>query len=117
VLVAVVDAAEQDLSNSHTGTAGLAEEIASPPSRQAPAEQAHTFLNLKPRGEPQLGKYGIYEALQGNVMPALWVLSLSDGSHSLLEIADRSALPFDSIAKAADVLKAVELIKELEVSS
>jgi aminopeptidase-like protein len=117
VLVAVVDAAEQDLSNSHTSTAGLAEEMASPPSRQAPAEQAHTFLNLKPRGEPQLGKYGIYEALQGNVMPALWVLSLSDGSHSLLEIADRSALPFDSIAKAADVLKAVELIKELEVSS
>ncbi len=37
-------------------------------------------------------------------MAMLWVLNLSDGSHSLLDIAERSKLPFDTIAAAADAL-------------
>ncbi|HEY0548093.1 MAG TPA: DUF4910 domain-containing protein, partial [Verrucomicrobiae bacterium] len=32
--------------------------------------QHRRFLNLKPQGEPQLGKYGVYEAFGNDVMPA-----------------------------------------------
>jgi aminopeptidase-like protein len=70
------------------------------------------FINLKPKGEPQLGKYGIYEALNNHTAAALWVLNFSDGFHSLDDIARRSGLPFDSISKAADVLASRGLIKE-----
>jgi len=71
------------------------------------------FINLKPKGEPQLGKYGLYEAFDGDVMPALWVLNYSDGEHSLPEIAARAGLPFDNIARAADILVSRGLLKEV----
>ena len=35
----------------------------------------------------------------------LWVLNLSDGRHSLLDIAERADLPFDLIASAASALE------------
>jgi aminopeptidase-like protein len=75
---------------------------------------SRTFLNLKPRGEPQLGKYGIYEALNGDVTPALWVLNFSDGRRSLDDIATKSGLPFDKLAGAADILLSRGLLKEVE---
>jgi aminopeptidase-like protein len=71
------------------------------------------FLNLKPKGEPQLGKYGIYEALGGDVMTALWVLNFSDGTNSLEDIAARASLPFDKIVNAADILLSRGLLKEV----
>ena len=79
-----------------------------------PPPHGQRFLNLKPKGEPQLGKYGLYEALNGDVTPALWVLNFSDGAHSLAEIAARAALPFDNIARAADILLSRGLLKEVE---
>jgi aminopeptidase-like protein len=39
------------------------------------------------------------------------VLNLSDGEHSLLDVAERSGLPFDAVAAAADALCGAELIK------
>jgi aminopeptidase-like protein len=72
------------------------------------------FLNLKPKGEPQLGKYGLYEALNGDVMPALWVLNFSDGRHSLQKIAARAGLPFDKVASTADILVSRGLLKEVK---
>jgi aminopeptidase-like protein len=86
------------------------------PSRTTQTEHptSVTFLNLKPRGEPQLGKYEIYDALNGDIMPALWVLNFSDGWHSLNDIARRSALPFDKLARAADILSSRGLLKEVE---
>ncbi len=36
--------------------------------------------------------------------PCFWVLNLSDGEHSLLDISDRSGLKFDALKKAADAL-------------
>jgi aminopeptidase-like protein len=45
-------------------------------------------------------------------MAMLWVLNLSDGEHSLLDIAERSGLPFDAVAVAADALHDAGLIKE-----
>jgi aminopeptidase-like protein len=40
------------------------------------------------------------------------VLSLSDGEHSLLDIAERADLPFGSVAAAATALAGAGLIKE-----
>jgi aminopeptidase-like protein len=43
----------------------------------------------------------------------LWVLNLSDGGPALLDIADRSGLPFSTIAAAADALTSHGLLKAL----
>jgi aminopeptidase-like protein len=72
--------------------------------------QANTsYQNLAPWGEPQLGKRGLYQALGGTNIPdlqlaLLWVLNLSDGQHTLLDIAERSGMSFRSIRAAADLL-------------
>ncbi|NJO94261.1 MAG: peptidase M28, partial [Hydrococcus sp. RM1_1_31] len=44
----------------------------------------------------------------------LWVLNLSDGTHSLLEISDRANIPFPLIQEAADALIAGGLLKICE---
>jgi len=67
------------------------------------------YRNLEPFGEPQLGSRGLYRAMGGTSIPdmqlaMLWVLNLSDGQHSLLDIAERSGLSFSSIRSAADLL-------------
>lgn len=45
-------------------------------------------------------------------MAMLWVLNLSDGDHSLLDIAERSKLPFGAVAMAAKDLQDAGLVKE-----
>ena len=37
-------------------------------------------------------------------MALLWVLNLSDGRHSLFQIAERAGLPFHQVRAAADAL-------------
>jgi aminopeptidase-like protein len=65
------------------------------------------FVNTNPKCEPQLGKRGLYRAIGGLPDPGrhslamLWVLNLSDGDHDLLDIAERSDLPFEVIEAAA----------------
>jgi aminopeptidase-like protein len=74
-------------------------------------EGNETCVNTNPRGEPQLGRRGLYEAIGGraeervNETALLWVLNLSDGGHSLLDIAERSGLSFASIRRAATLLQ------------
>ena len=68
-----------------------------------------TYRNLSPKGEPQLGRRGLYTSLGGLVaeaeqMALLWVLNQSDGQRSLLEIAERAGMPFRDIRRAADRL-------------
>jgi aminopeptidase-like protein len=59
----------------------------------------------------------LYDALGGRSdtkqaqMAMLWVLNLSDGEHSLLDVAERSGLPFDTVAGAAGALREAGLIK------
>jgi aminopeptidase-like protein len=48
-------------------------------------------------------------------MAMLWVLSLSDGNHSLLDIAERSGMAFDSIKIAAALLAEHQLLKEVPI--
>jgi len=67
------------------------------------------YRNLSPYGEPQLGRRGLYHALGGGEIAdlehaMLWVLSLSDGEHALLDIAQRADLPFATIRTAAELL-------------
>jgi aminopeptidase-like protein len=78
------------------------------------------FLNRNPKCEPQLGRRGLYARMgghgdDGRVREAalLWVLNLSDGSHSLLDIAGRSRLPFAMIRSAATTLVEYHLLEEL----
>ncbi|TMR92181.1 DUF4910 domain-containing protein [Nonomuraea basaltis] len=76
------------------------------------------YQNLSPYGEPQLGTRGLYGSLGGRSdtkqaqMAMLWVLSLSDGLNSLLDIAERSSLPFQALADAAHALQSAGLVKE-----
>jgi len=67
------------------------------------------YINQHPYCEPQLGKRDLYRSTGGEVIgnevnARLWVLNLSDGEHSLLDIAERSGLPFSDIFIAARVL-------------
>lgn len=78
------------------------------------------WRNLSPYGEPQLGRRGLYDAIggrrdQGDLKLALlWVLNLSDGDHSLLDVAERSGLPFPVIARAAALLHDADLLAPLD---
>jgi len=68
-----------------------------------------TLRNLSPKGEPQLGRRGLYASLGGRdaeaqQMALLWVLNQSDGQRSLLEIAERAGMPFRQVRIAADRL-------------
>ena len=77
------------------------------------------YMSENPKGEPQLGKRGLYRSMggfaQGGVdeLALLWVLNLSDGEHSLLDIAARSGRAFDSVRGAAEALAAHGLLKEI----
>ena len=83
-------------------------------------ERDRTCLNRKPNCEPQLSKYGLYDPIGGVAespefrMAILWVLNLSDGRHSLLDIAERSGLRFRQIALAADALSEHGLLEKIQ---
>jgi aminopeptidase-like protein len=73
------------------------------------------YMNLSPKGEPQLGKRGLYRSVAGGSSAEaglLWVLNLSDGGHSLLDISDRSGLPYAQVREAAEKLVEHELLRE-----
>jgi len=85
-------------------------------------EHDATYLNLVPKGEPQLGKRGLYPSVGGTgagdeLMARLWVLNLSDGRHGLLDIAERAALPFGLIRGAAEALHEGGLLKQLHADA
>jgi len=77
-----------------------------------------TYWNTNPFGEPQLGRRGLYGAFGGrkdsNIyeMAMLWVLNLSDGEHSLLDIAEASGTPFPVIREAANALLQHGLLRD-----
>jgi aminopeptidase-like protein len=72
-------------------------------------ESNRRYRNLNPYCEPQLGKRGLYRptgggSIEEELNARLWVLNLSDGQHSLLDIAERSRMAFPMIRDAADLL-------------
>ena len=76
------------------------------------------LVSTNPKCEPQLGKRGLYRMIGGpadsgiNEMAMLWVLNQSDGKNSLLDIAERSGMPFDAIRSAAEALEQHQLLKK-----
>ncbi|MER6481311.1 DUF4910 domain-containing protein [Streptomyces filamentosus] len=97
--------------------AALADTLAVCREAFAVLDRNHRYVSLSPYGEPQLGRRGLYDALGGRSdakqaqMAMLWVLNLADGGHDLLDVAERSGLPFDAIADAADALAGAGLLK------
>ena len=78
-------------------------------------EHNDNYVNLSPWCEPQLGKRGLYRATGGTGLPdyemaLLWMLNLSDGKHSLLEIANRADIEFSVMLRAADDLMSAQLL-------
>ena len=76
------------------------------------------YRNTSPYGEPQLGRRGLYRPIGGqqdaaayDQMVLLWVLNLSDGQHSLLDIARRAERPFGMVRAAAADLRRVGLLE------
>ncbi len=80
-------------------------------------ERSVRYRNLAPFGEPQLGKRGLYKSAGGPLrdssdeMAMLWVLSYSDGEHSLLDIAIRSGVPFEKLERIAAALETAGLLE------
>lgn len=81
-----------------------------------------TYLNLNPKCEPQLGKRGLYGMVGGqkegkiDQLAMFWVLNLSDGTSSLLDISVRSGINFRQIKVAADALHEKGLLKEVKIT-
>jgi len=77
----------------------------------AALEENQTYRNMNPMCEPQLGRRGLYRQLGGMrdagqlEMAMLWLLNLSDETHSVIDIAERSNLPFDCLRTAAATLR------------
>lgn len=73
-------------------------------------ERNKYYINQNPKCEPQLGKRGLYRSVGGeteqppNELAMFWALNLSDGQHSLLDIAERSGLYISVIDAAVRAL-------------
>ncbi len=82
-------------------------------------EGNQSYMNQNPKCEPQLGRRGLYRAVAGQnekqtqELVLLWVLNLSDGQHSLLDIATRAEMPFREVRQAADSLLRCGLLVEV----
>ena len=79
-------------------------------------EHNGTYKNTNPYGEPQLGRRGLYALLGADKNPTMneqalqWTLNFSDGSHSLLDIARRAKMDFETILATSEALLAHKLL-------
>jgi aminopeptidase-like protein len=80
-------------------------------------DRDRVVVSLNPKGEPRLGKRGLYRQVAGQAnakpdeMALLWVLAYADGRHALTDIARRAGWPFARIEAAARVLEAHGLVR------
>ncbi len=81
-------------------------------------EQNRKYINQNPKCEPQLGKRGLYQYIGGlhdrklKELAMLWVLNLSDGNHTLLDISERSGINFALIKEVSEALLSHSLLIE-----
>ena len=82
-------------------------------------EESRYFRNLQPKGEPQLGKRGLYKKVGGETnqkeaqMAMMWLLNMSDGKNSLLEVSELSGIELPIITATAEKLVAHGLLEEI----
>ncbi|MGM4919303.1 DUF4910 domain-containing protein [Tardiphaga sp. 813_E8_N1_3] len=79
-------------------------------------ENNQKYTNQKPMCEPKLGEYGLYSTIGGRSageyqLALLWILNMSDGATSLLDIAERSSLPWGTLKEAASALQSAGLVR------
>jgi aminopeptidase-like protein len=85
----------------------------------AAIEGNRRYLNLAPKGEPQLGRRGLYRTLGGDQrgrereLALLWVLNQSDGERDLLDVAERAGVALERLEEAAAALVEAGLLREL----
>ena len=100
------------------GTKSLAESLKTCLNIINVLEENKKYINQNPKCEPQLGRRGLYQHIGGHPdsknfqLAMLWVLNLSDGLHSLVDISERSGLKFDLISEVAEILVTENLLKE-----
>jgi aminopeptidase-like protein len=81
-------------------------------------ENNKTYMSTNPKCEPQLGRRGLYESVGGgsnkitDQTALLWILNLSDGQNTLLDIAERSGIEFSTIQRASRRLLKSDLLRE-----
>jgi aminopeptidase-like protein len=85
-------------------------------------EHNRKYLNLKPFCEPKLGDYGLYDSVGGLSvgdfqMAVLWLLNMSDGTNSLLDVGARCNLPWGTLKEALRALCEAGLLKPVEEPS
>jgi aminopeptidase-like protein len=78
-------------------------------------------LNLSPKGEPRLGKRGLYGTIGGTApgefeRALLWVLSLADGGPDIVAMAQRSGMNFELLDRAAAALEQEGLVRTLDTT-
>ena len=82
-------------------------------------ENNRAYRNRFPHGEPQLGRRDLYGAVDDDKErermheAILWMLNLSDGRYTLLDIAERSGLAITRLHAAARVLQGQQLLNPL----
>jgi aminopeptidase-like protein len=82
-------------------------------------ERDRRLVNTSPKGEPQLGRRGLYPGMGGGEAGVeqramLWLLNQSDGTASVLDIAERSSIPFPILVGCAERLEEAGLLVETE---
>ena len=79
-------------------------------------EANRKYINTNPKCEPQLGRRNLYNKVGGSnqgaefQMAILWVLNLSDGYHTLMDISKQSGIKFDTIREVSDRLLQCQLL-------
>ena len=74
------------------------------------------WRNTVARGEPQLGRRGLYRPVSTKERDAgrgymMWLLNLADGEHDLLAIAERSGVPVEVLSALARELAEAGLLE------
>ena len=82
-------------------------------------ETDRRYVNTHPFGEPNLGRRGLYRQVGGTIdqrsveLGYLWMLSQSDGDHSLLDVARSSGVGYDALRSASRALLEAGLLEDV----
>jgi aminopeptidase-like protein len=95
----------------------LADSLATCLAIVAILEENAALTSLNPKGEPQLGRRGLYRSFGGRAdqdaleSAVLWVMSCADGKQTTLDVAQRAKLSFNVVDEAAAALEEVGLLR------